>query len=191
MSGRRRPDRQDAIEMLSADHRRVQKLFREFAQADHADPAACRELVELACNELAIHTALEAAIFYPAARERIGPAGDALVREAEVEHETARSLVAGIGRLAPGDPQYAATFAVLGEYVNHHIAVEQQAIFPRVRATGLDLALLGAALRARREALVDGAEAPGQAEPSAGAAGEYEPALDELPVLDRDRDTPD
>src|SRR4051812_40833704 len=57
-----------AIEMLTQDHKRVQKLFKDFEKVDRADEDAVRELVETACLELQIHAMLEEEIFYPAVR---------------------------------------------------------------------------------------------------------------------------
>jgi hypothetical protein len=72
----------DAIAMLMQDHKRVQKLFREFERLDHDDPEACRELVELACTELKVHTTLEEEIFYPAVRKAFDEDDEALLDEA-------------------------------------------------------------------------------------------------------------
>jgi hypothetical protein len=55
--------------------------------------------------------------------------------------------------MEPDDPNYFATFTVLGEYVRHHVKEEQNEMFPAARKSGIDLAALGERLRARREEL--------------------------------------
>ena len=144
-----------ATEMLMQDHRRVQKLFKDFDKVDRGDEEAVRELVETACLELQIHSMLEEEIFYPAVRAQAGTqATEDLLNEAEVEHETVDELTAKLHELEPADPMYCAYFAVLAEYVKHHIKEEEQRLFPDVEAMdALDLKQLGEDMRLRREEL--------------------------------------
>ena len=44
--------------------------------------------------------------------------------------------------------------AVLGEYIRLHVEQEQEDIFPKMRACGLNLRALGDQMRARRRALM-------------------------------------
>src|ERR1044072_3294922 len=81
-----------AIDLLKADHRKVEELFKKFEQLD--DSAQKREIVHQICQELIVHAMLEEEIFYPACREKAGSeeaSGDAL-DEAQVEHDTAKAL---------------------------------------------------------------------------------------------------
>ena len=122
-----------AIEMLMQDHKRVQKLFKDFEKVDRDDEEAVRELVETACLELQIHSMLEEEIFYPAVRAQTeDPEQEDLLNEAEVEHEAADDLIAKLHELEADDPMYCAYFAVLAEYVRHHIKEEEQELFPAV-----------------------------------------------------------
>jgi hypothetical protein len=52
-------------------------------------------------------------------------------------------------------------------------------LFAKMRAASLELHALAARLRSQAESLLAPDEAPGQIEPSADAAGAFEPALDE------------
>lgn len=139
----------DAIDLLKQDHERVEKAFKEFEKMDRQDAEACRRLIERVCGELSVHTTLEEEIFYPAVRETIDD--EDLMNEAAVEHETARMLIEQLQNMGPDDPNYFATFTVLGEYVRHHIKEEQNEMFPAARKSGIDLAALGDRLRAHRE----------------------------------------
>src|SRR2546423_11669830 len=109
----------DAIDMLMEDHKRVQKLLKDFEKVERDDPDAVRELVETACMDLQIHSMLEEEIFYPAVRSQLADGdGDSqdLLNEAEVEHEAIDELIAKLQELEADDPMYCAHFAVVGEY---------------------------------------------------------------------------
>jgi hemerythrin-like domain-containing protein len=144
-----------AIDLLTQDHKRVQKLFKDFEKVDRNDADAVREIVETACLELQIHSMLEEEIFYPAVRAQVSdqPEED-LLNEAEVEHETVDELIAKLHALEPDDPMYCAYFTVLTEYVKHHVKEEEQELFPAVQdMSALDLDQLGEDMRLRREEL--------------------------------------
>jgi hemerythrin superfamily protein len=139
----------DALDMLKQDHDRVEKSFKDFEKMDRQDAEACRRLINEVCEELTVHSTLEEEIFYPAVREAIED--EDLMNEAAVEHETAHMLIDQLENMGPDDPNYFATFTVLGEYVRHHIKEEQGEMFPAARKAGLDLQALGERMRARRE----------------------------------------
>lgn len=139
----------DAIDLLKQDHDKVERAFRQFEKMDRHDAEACRRLIRSVCEELKVHTALEEEVFYPALRQAIDDQD--LMNEAAVEHETAHMLIDQLENMGPDDPNYFATFTVLGEYVRHHIKEEQGEMFPAARKAGLDLQALGERMRARRE----------------------------------------
>ena len=145
----------DAIDMLLDDHKRVQKLFKDFEKTDRTDEEAMRELVVTACVELQIHSMLEEEIFYPAVRAQIDDdETEDVLNEAEVEHEAADEIIAKLQELAADDPMYAAYFTVLAEYVKHHVREEENELFPRAKKmTALDLPQLGEDMRRRRDEL--------------------------------------
>jgi len=144
-----------AIDLLTQDHKRVQKLFKDLEKVDRDDTETVRELVETACLELQIHSMLEEEIFYPAVRARVDDQErEDLLNKAEVEHETVDELIAKLHALEADDPMYWAYFTVLAEYVKHHIKEEEQELFPAVRdMSALDLDRIGEDMRLRREEL--------------------------------------
>jgi hypothetical protein len=91
-------------------------------------------------------------LFYPPARDQTGDAN--LVDEAVVEHMGAKTLIAQIEAMTPGQPLYDAKVKVLGEQIRHHVEEEESELFPEVRATGMDLDALGAQLAARKAELL-------------------------------------
>ncbi|MET0180379.1 MAG: hemerythrin domain-containing protein [Novosphingobium sp.] len=139
----------DAIALLEADHREVRALFEEFEQA--TGDADKRRLAIAICTALKVHARLEEDIFYPAAFAAIEDAD--LIGEAQVEHASARDLIAQIESGAPGEALYDARVRVLSEYIDHHVAEEEGEIFPQCRASGLDLDALGQLLAVRKHEL--------------------------------------
>lgn len=150
----------DAIELLDADHRAVKSLFDTYSvlSGHNAGSGRRKALAEQICLELTIHMRLEEEIFYPPVREAIRD--DDLLDEAEVEHAGVRELIAQILSMRPADELYDAKVTVLGAYIGHHVKEEQEALFPKVRRCGLDLASLGEQLQLRRQKLLELAQAP-------------------------------
>ena len=145
-----------AIDMLKEDHAKVKKAFKEFENLDRSDTEACRQVVKTVCEDLKVHTTLEEEIFYPAVRAAIED--EDIMNEAAVEHETAKMLIEQLENSGPDDPQYFATFTVLGEYVMHHVKEEEGEMFPQAKKAELDLDALGEQMKARKEELVGQAE---------------------------------
>ena len=142
----------NALTMLKEDHDKVKDAFKQFESLDREDVATCRELVESVCADLRVHTLLEEEIVYPAVRAAIGD--EDLMNEAAIEHETAKTLIEQLENMGPDDPNYFATFTVLGEYVMHHVEEEEGEMFPQAKkAKDLDLVSLGEQLMARKQEL--------------------------------------
>lgn len=141
-----------AIELLKEQHDKVKKAFKEFEKLDREDSERARELVQATCEDLKLHTTLEEELFYPAAREAIDD--EDLMNEAQVEHETAKMLIEQLENMGADDPNFHATFTVLGEYVMHHVKEEEGEMFPEVKKTDLDLEELGGRMRQRMQELM-------------------------------------
>jgi len=149
-----RRTKNDAIKLLTADHAKVKKMFKEFEKLSKKDDEEGKqELATQICQELTVHAQLEEEIFYPAAREAIED--EELMNEAVVEHNSAKELIAQIQSMGASDPMFDATVKVLGEYVNHHIEEEQNEIFPKVEKAKVDLEEIGAEIAQRKEELME------------------------------------
>ena len=149
-----RGSKNDAIKLLVADHAKVKKMFKEFEKlCKKNDDEGKEELATEICKELSIHAQLEEEIFYPAAREAIDD--EDLMNEAMVEHASAKDLIAQIQSINVSDPIYVALVTVLGEYVNHHIAEEQNEIFPRAQKSKMDLEEIGSEIAERKRVLME------------------------------------
>jgi hemerythrin superfamily protein len=144
----------DAIKLLTDDHAKVKKLFREYEKlTKKEDQEGKEELAQQICKELTIHAQLEEEIFYPAAREAIKD--DDLLNEALVEHSSAKDLISEIKSMKIEDPMYDAVVTVLGEYVNHHVQEEEEKMFPKVQKSKMDLEGIGNEIAERKKELMD------------------------------------
>lgn len=144
---------QDAIALLKADHKEVEKLFKQFEKLKEKEGAESEktDLVAQICNELTIHTEIEEEIFYPAVRKAIKE-GD-LMDEALVEHASAKDFIEQLQSMEPDDEFYDAKVTVLGEYVMHHVKEEEGEMFPKAKKTKLDMQSLGDEMSQRKESL--------------------------------------
>lgn len=147
--------RQDAVALLKADHRKVEELFELFEQFEGASGGARKQKLAMQiCMELTVHTKIEEEIFYPACE---GKVEEDLLKEAYVEHDGAKVLIAEIEAGNPDDEYYDAKVKVLSEQIEHHVEEEEarmEGIFSQARKAGLDMDSLGDELRARKEELI-------------------------------------
>ena len=123
--------RNEILDMLREDHQRVKKAFKT-AEKLHSEEAhdELQALVEQTCGEIQVHAQLEEELFYPAARQAMKD--EDLIEDAEVEHGSAKALIAQLQELSPEEPKYMATFTVLGEYLKHHIREEETELFEQL-----------------------------------------------------------
>ena len=149
----------DAIALLKADHRKVEELFEEFESTKGVQKK--QALAKQICMELTVHSMIEEEIFYPACKGKID---DALLKEAYVEHDGAKVLIAEIEAGRPDEDFYDAKVEVLSEQIEHHVEEEERrsdGIFAQARSAGLDMAALGARLEARKQELTEQFESDG------------------------------
>lgn len=158
----------DAIALLVEDHESVKKLFKRFEQIkEQAGPAEKQTLVGQICAELVLHMEIEEYVFYPAARAVMK--NDDMFNEAEVEHASAKELIAQLGAMEPSDEMYDAKVKVLSEYIEHHVGEEEEEMFPEAKKSKLDLKELGKQMQAmKEERQMEGISMPMQQSPAGG-----------------------
>lgn len=144
------PAGKDAVALLKADHREVEKLFAQFEKA-RSDKVK-KSVAEKICMELRVHTQIEEEIFYPVSREYLKD--DAIVDEAVVEHASAKDLITEIEQMEPGEDLYDAKVKVLSELIEHHVEEEEKEYFPEAKKTEMDMKAVGAQMAARKEELM-------------------------------------
>jgi hemerythrin-like domain-containing protein len=147
----------DACDLLDADHRAVKRMFKEYEELTNSrGRSIAQKKIDLArqiCHELTVHAQIEEELFYPALREVLKDTD--MLAEAEVEHQSAKDLIAQIEGMGDADEMFDAKVKVLGEYVDHHIKEERNEIFPKARsARKLDLVGMRDEMMTRKEELM-------------------------------------
>jgi hemerythrin superfamily protein len=150
----------DAIALLKADHRQVEKWFGEFESA--RAPGRKQDLAQKICQALEVHTEIEEEIFYPAFLEATKE--EDIHHEAEIEHQAAKKLIAEIEQSGPDDEYYDAKVKVLSEMIKHHVNEEEQrgGMFAKARQSDMDLKTLGEQLAERKQQLMRSASGDGR-----------------------------
>ena len=128
----RRAASPDAVSVLKADHREVEKLFTQFERTGDGAHKTKRKLVDRMITELSVHAAIEEEVLYPAARQEIP---DALedVLEALEEHHVVKWQLSELTGLDPKDERFDAKVTVMAEHVRHHVKEEEGELFPILR----------------------------------------------------------
>ena len=139
----------EATALLRADHKLVSELFAEYEKA--LLKIKKKLLLAQICTELKVHAQVEEEIFYPAVK--IALKDIKLIPEAMIEHETLKALIAQVEGKEPDGEMFEAKIKVLSEYVKHHVKEEQEVMFPKIKATKLDLVDLGAKIAQRKAEL--------------------------------------
>ena len=143
---------QDAVALLKEDHRTVEDLFEQFEKA--SGDGRKEKIAKQICLELSIHSMIEEEIFYPACE---GKVEEDLIKEAYVEHDGAKVLIAEIMAGGPDDEYYDSKVHVLSEQIEHHVEEEEKrmdGMFAQAKKAGLDMDQLGVELAARKVELM-------------------------------------
>jgi hemerythrin superfamily protein len=114
------------IEILTSDHRAIERLFDEF------EDARTNEIALRLGDALVLHAAVEEALLYPFVRAMF-IAGDRLSDEAEDDHEKVKEFVA-----EAEDTRGAALDELVAELrvdVEDHVRWEEDDLFPLLAAT--------------------------------------------------------
>lgn len=146
-------EKMDAVALLKNDHRTVEDLFAAFEKA--SGDGRKEKLAQQICLELSVHATIEEEIFYPACE---GKVEEDMLKEAYVEHDGAKVLIAEILGGGPDDDFYDAKVKVLSEEIEHHVQEEEkrmEGLFAQAKKAGLDMDALGEQLAARKAELTE------------------------------------
>lgn len=139
----------DGVDVLVADHRRCEALFRALGE-DTAlkDASKVAQVVRL----LSVHDALESRYLYPFVEDRL-PDGLVLATEGVGDHHEIAGCLAEIDRRRPGDAYRDELLVKVIELVRAHVAEEERVLFPQLRRhlAPAELARFGDDLRAARD----------------------------------------
>jgi hypothetical protein len=120
----------DLIEVLVADHRRVETLFAEL-ETEQSDPDHRRDVVDVIVAELVRHAVVEELYLYPAVRDLL-PDGDQLAdHELRQRADAQRTMDTLDLDAATADTTLAAVIAA----ARAHIAEQERDLLPRLRQT--------------------------------------------------------
>jgi hemerythrin superfamily protein len=144
------PKAQEATALLRADHKVVSGLFAEYENSRAKSKK--KRLVSQVCTALTVHARVEEETFYPAVK--LALKDKELIPEASVEHATLKALIAQVQGVEPDGEMFDARIKVLSECVKHHVKEEQEEMFPKARATTLDMSELGSRMATRKKVLL-------------------------------------
>ena len=119
----------DGLELLKQDHQAVKDLFDQIDDAE--DGKQRTKLFDQIDTQLNIHAHIEETVFYPE-MQKIDQLKD-MVEEALAEHQEVKTLLEEIEGLDPEAEQFSASLEELMENVEHHVAEEEDEMFPKVR----------------------------------------------------------
>jgi hemerythrin superfamily protein len=119
----------DALELLKQDHQAVKDLFDQIDDAE--DGKQRKKLFDQIDTQLNIHAHIEETVFYPE-MQKIDELKD-MVEEALEEHQEVKTLLEEIEGRDPESDQFIASVEELMENVEHHVAEEEDEMFPKVR----------------------------------------------------------
>jgi hemerythrin superfamily protein len=140
----------DAIEIIEADHRAVERLFQQLTSSTGGEDRQ-RIGEQIVCS-LSIHATVEEQLLYPRARMLLKD--DALVDHAIEEHSDLKQVLDRLDGTAPDDAGFVEGFTEAEKLVHEHVLEEESRLLPRLRgaATGDELRRLGRAIEMAKKA---------------------------------------
>jgi hemerythrin superfamily protein len=181
----------DAITSLREDHRRVEKLFKEFEKLEKADAPAAqkRKVVAEVIRELAEHAWIEEQVFYPEVRAQVEDAEDVVLEGLE-EHHIVKWTLSELEGMKGDEERFDAKMTVLIESVRHHVEEEEGEMFPKVREVIKRKALteLGERMDAARAGAPSSPQPKAPDEPPAPPSGTSSTGGGEASLTDRPKE---
>ena len=146
---------QDAVALIKADHREVEKLFHEFEDAGDRAYKTKQQLVSQIIKELEVHATIEEEIYYPAVDAKAKKDGKELIAEAIEEHHVVKVLLGELATMSAEDDAFDAKVTVLIENVRHHVEEEEEELLPQSEEIlgEQELTRLGEEMAARKQQL--------------------------------------
>ena len=121
----------NAIELLKADHKRVDKLFQQVKANEDGDNSDVLQEIKA---ELETHTHIEETIFYPFLLENGDEELQKITREGIEEHRQVKMFLKELDALVEDSEKFAPKLKVLMEDVEHHVMEEEGEMFKMVES---------------------------------------------------------
>ena len=150
----------NAIELLKADHDKVEELFEQVKANEGGDNTAVFKQIK---SELDIHTHIEETIFYPRLIEDGDEELKSIVLEGIEEHRQVKMFLKELESLSDDSEKFDPKLKVVMEDVEHHVQEEEGEMFPMVEDQFDQEALeeLGAEMEAEKSSFQRSASAAG------------------------------
>lgn len=123
------PSEPNAIDLLKADHRKVEELFERVRENENGNNESIFKKIK---QELDVHAHIEEAIFYPHLLEKGDAELQRIVREGIEEHRQVKAWLAELDAGSGESEEFKARLKVLMEDVEHHVEDEEDEMFPLV-----------------------------------------------------------
>lgn len=125
----------DVIEVLTHDHREVERMFAELEALHGIETHEARQrrkdLTDQVTIELVRHSVAEEADVYPAVKKKVS---ESEAEHAKEEHAEAERTMKRLEGLKPDEPEFEAQLALLMHEVREHVAEEESEMFPHMRS---------------------------------------------------------
>ncbi len=139
----------NAIELLKADHDKVEELFKQVEADEDGDHKSIFEQIKA---ELDVHAHIEEVIFYPKLKEEGDKELKDVVLEGIEEHRQVKMFLKELANLTDDSEKFDPKLKVLMEDVRHHVEEEEDEMFPKTEKQFDETVLeeLGAAMEAEK-----------------------------------------
>jgi hemerythrin-like domain-containing protein len=128
--------KRDVVDLLSADHREFDRIFRELEQlrgrTDDASLRRKRELVDDVTIGLVKHSVAEETQVYPRVEKQVDKEE---AEHSKEEHAEAEKTMKRLERMDPDDPGFDAAVEELIREIRHHVEHEESRMFTELRAS--------------------------------------------------------
>lgn len=142
---------QDAISLLTADHRAVERLFEQYQSASGEQK---KTIAAQVVEALTVHALIEEQHFYSPARQ----ADPGMVQHGAEEHQKMKQIFARMSALAP-ESELDSAVQELQQVVADHVEEEENELFPHVReAMGDRLEQMGQELEQAKRTVLQAAQ---------------------------------
>lgn len=121
----------DVIAVLIEDHREVEQMFSDL-ESGTGDAEHRRQMANAVIAELVRHSVAEEEYLYPVTRDVL-PDGDHIADEEIREHAGAERTMKEIEGVDATDARFDELLGSLMAEIRHHIAEEENMLFPRLR----------------------------------------------------------
>ena len=126
----------DVVDLLSADHREFDRIFRELEQLRGASGPDVvqrkRELVDEVTIGLAKHSVAEETQVYPLVEKQLDKDE---AEHSKEEHAEAEETMKRLERMDAADPEFDAVVAHLIQEIRHHVEHEEGRMFAELRSS--------------------------------------------------------